>query len=115
MSAHNSILLGVKRKIGFGRTSAAKAILTEVGDARLLTDPVMAVGRWYDLNATSGSQPFECLSEAPKVVKLWVGTSGYSYKAWLGKFYPERLAAKEMLRATAKFSVDPAKGSSYSL
>jgi uncharacterized protein YecE (DUF72 family) len=31
-------------------------------------------------------------------VKLWVGTSGYSYKAWLGKFYPERLATKEMLR-----------------
>jgi glutamate--cysteine ligase len=26
-------------------------------------------------------------------VKLWVGTSGYSYKPWLGKFYPERLAA----------------------
>ena len=31
-------------------------------------------------------------------MKLWVGTSGYSYKAWLGKFYPERLAAKAMLR-----------------
>ena len=31
-------------------------------------------------------------------MKLWVGTSGYSYKAWLGKFYPERLAPKEMLR-----------------
>lgn len=31
-------------------------------------------------------------------MKLWVGTSGYSYKAWLGKFYPERMAAKEMLR-----------------
>src|SRR5918996_1816620 len=31
------------------------------------------------------------------IVKLWVGTSGYSYKAWLGNFYPERLAAKEML------------------
>jgi uncharacterized protein YecE (DUF72 family) len=31
-------------------------------------------------------------------VKLWVGTSGYSYKAWLGSFYPERLAAKEMLQ-----------------
>jgi uncharacterized protein YecE (DUF72 family) len=31
-------------------------------------------------------------------VKLRVGTSGYSYKAWLGTFYPERLAAKEMLR-----------------
>jgi uncharacterized protein YecE (DUF72 family) len=31
-------------------------------------------------------------------VKLWVGTSGYSYKEWLGKFYPERFPAKEMLR-----------------
>jgi len=31
-------------------------------------------------------------------VKLWVGTSGYSYKAWLGSFYPERLPAKDMLR-----------------
>lgn len=31
-------------------------------------------------------------------MNLWVGTSGYSYKAWLGNFYPERLAAKEMLR-----------------
>jgi uncharacterized protein YecE (DUF72 family) len=31
-------------------------------------------------------------------VKVWVGTSGYSYKAWLGNFYPERLGAKEMLR-----------------
>jgi len=31
-------------------------------------------------------------------VKLWVGTSGYSYKEWLGRFYPERLSAKEMLR-----------------
>jgi uncharacterized protein YecE (DUF72 family) len=31
-------------------------------------------------------------------MKLWVGTSGYSYKAWSGSFYPERLPAKEMLR-----------------
>lgn len=31
-------------------------------------------------------------------MKLWVGTSGYSYKPWLGNFYPEGLAAKEMLR-----------------
>ena len=31
-------------------------------------------------------------------MKLWVGTSGYSYKAWVGKFYPEGLAPKEMLR-----------------
>lgn len=31
-------------------------------------------------------------------MKFWVGTSGYSYKPWLGNFYPERLPAKEMLR-----------------
>jgi uncharacterized protein YecE (DUF72 family) len=32
-------------------------------------------------------------------VKLWVGTSGYSYKEWLGNFYPEDLSPKEMLRS----------------
>ncbi len=31
-------------------------------------------------------------------MKLWVGTSGYSYKAWLGRFYPEQLSPKQMLR-----------------
>lgn len=31
-------------------------------------------------------------------MKLRVGTSGYSYKPWLGHFYPEKLSAKEMLR-----------------
>src|SRR5438270_781347 len=29
---------------------------------------------------------------------LYVGTSGYSYKPWKGKFYPERLPDKQMLR-----------------
>src|SRR5512147_804353 len=32
-----------------------------------------------------------------KVMKLHVGTSGYSYKEWKGNFYPEDLPAKEML------------------
>jgi uncharacterized protein YecE (DUF72 family) len=31
-------------------------------------------------------------------MKFWVGTSGYSYKPWRGTFYPEKLAAGEMLR-----------------
>ncbi|HWO43227.1 MAG TPA: DUF72 domain-containing protein [Candidatus Eisenbacteria bacterium] len=31
-------------------------------------------------------------------VKPWVGTSGFSYKAWLGGFYPEGLSSKDMLR-----------------
>ncbi len=31
-------------------------------------------------------------------MKVWVGTSGYSYKAWLGSFYPEDLSPKAMLR-----------------
>ena len=30
-------------------------------------------------------------------MRLWVGTSGFGYKEWRGKFYPERFPAKEML------------------
>jgi len=30
-------------------------------------------------------------------MKLYVGTSGYSYKEWKGRFYPEKIAASEML------------------
>jgi uncharacterized protein YecE (DUF72 family) len=33
----------------------------------------------------------------PVMKKLYVGTSGYSYKEWKGSFYPEKLAAKDML------------------
>ncbi|MGH9364293.1 MAG: DUF72 domain-containing protein [Thermoanaerobaculia bacterium] len=31
-------------------------------------------------------------------MKLFVGTSGFSYKEWKGSFYPEDLPAAEMLR-----------------
>ena len=31
-------------------------------------------------------------------MKLLAGTSGYSYKEWKGAFYPEKIAADEMLR-----------------
>lgn len=31
-------------------------------------------------------------------MQLLIGTSGFSYKEWLGKFYPEKLPAAEMLR-----------------
>jgi uncharacterized protein YecE (DUF72 family) len=30
-------------------------------------------------------------------MRLLAGTSGFSYKAWVGEFYPEKLAAKDML------------------
>src|SRR5690606_13809290 len=30
-------------------------------------------------------------------MRLLAGTSGFSYKAWQGSFYPERIAAKDML------------------
>ena len=32
-----------------------------------------------------------------KSTMIYVGTSGYSYKEWKGSFYPEKLAAKDML------------------
>jgi uncharacterized protein YecE (DUF72 family) len=31
-------------------------------------------------------------------MKLYVGTSGYSYPVWKGAFYPQKLPAKQMLR-----------------
>jgi uncharacterized protein YecE (DUF72 family) len=31
-------------------------------------------------------------------MEMLAGTSGYSYKAWLGRFYPEKLPASAMLR-----------------
>ena len=35
-------------------------------------------------------------------MQLLAGTSGYSYKEWLGRFYPEKLPAGEMLRYYAE-------------
>jgi len=35
-------------------------------------------------------------------MKLWVGTSGYSYKEWKGGFYPENLPDKDMLKTYAR-------------
>jgi uncharacterized protein YecE (DUF72 family) len=37
-----------------------------------------------------------------KSTKLYVGTSGYSYKEWKGSFYPVDLPAKQMLRFYAE-------------
>lgn len=31
-------------------------------------------------------------------MKIYAGTSGYGYKEWKGKFYPEKIPPKEMLR-----------------
>lgn len=33
---------------------------------------------------------------------FWIGTSGFSYKPWVGSFYPEGLAPKDMLRFYAE-------------
>ena len=35
-------------------------------------------------------------------MKIFVGTSGYGYKEWKGKFYPEKILPKEMLRFYAE-------------
>ncbi len=32
------------------------------------------------------------------MMKIYIGTSGYAYKEWKGKFYPEKISSKEMLR-----------------
>jgi uncharacterized protein YecE (DUF72 family) len=49
-------------------------------------------------------------------VRLWVGTSGFGYKEWRGKFYPERFPAKEMLRFYAsRFAAVEINNSFYRL
>ncbi|MGZ5437772.1 MAG: DUF72 domain-containing protein, partial [Pyrinomonadaceae bacterium] len=35
-------------------------------------------------------------------MNLYVGTSGYSYKEWLGHFYPDKLPASAMLHYYAE-------------
>ena len=35
-------------------------------------------------------------------MKIYIGTSGYGYKEWKGKFYPEKISPKEMLRFYAE-------------
>src|SRR5262245_51145818 len=35
-------------------------------------------------------------------VRVLAGTSGFSYRAWQGSFYPERIAAKDMLAYYAR-------------
>ena len=35
-------------------------------------------------------------------MRLFVGTSGFSYKEWKGSFYPEDLPASDMLRYYAE-------------
>jgi uncharacterized protein YecE (DUF72 family) len=36
--------------------------------------------------------------EGAEEMKIYVGTSGYGHKEWKGKFYPEKISPKEMLR-----------------
>ena len=38
------------------------------------------------------------MEEDHNMMKIYVGTSGYAYKEWKGKFYPEKISPKEMLR-----------------
>jgi uncharacterized protein YecE (DUF72 family) len=35
-------------------------------------------------------------------MKLWVGTSGFSYKEWKGSFYPRDMPDKDMLATYAR-------------
>jgi uncharacterized protein YecE (DUF72 family) len=36
------------------------------------------------------------------MVKIYTGTSGFAHKEWKGKFYPEKISSKEMLRFYAE-------------
>src|SRR6267142_114644 len=48
----------------------------------------------------------------PDAMQLLAGTSGFSYKEWLGKFYPEKHPADEML---ARWAAEVPEGFSFTL
>ncbi|HEX8903484.1 MAG TPA: DUF72 domain-containing protein, partial [Longimicrobiaceae bacterium] len=51
-----------------------------------------------------------------KLARSWIGISGYDYKPWRGKFYPEKLPAREWLRyAAGTFDSIELNGTFYSL
>src|SRR5207344_2824980 len=56
-----------------------------------------AVARVFSSGPSCGIKPAAPIGGEP-AMQLLAGTSGFSYKEWLGKFYPEKLPANEMLR-----------------
>jgi uncharacterized protein YecE (DUF72 family) len=38
------------------------------------------------------------VAEDREIMEIYVGTSGYGYKEWKGKFYPEKISSRDMLR-----------------
>jgi uncharacterized protein YecE (DUF72 family) len=40
--------------------------------------------------------------EDHNMIKIYTGTSGFAHKEWKGKFYPEKISSKEMLRFYAE-------------
>jgi len=41
--------------------------------------------------------PTRCFRVKNNIVKTWIGTSGFSYPAWRGSFYPEKMPPAKML------------------
>src|SRR5205823_2019062 len=55
----------------------------------------------HHINQTGAAfshQPTLSSRERERPMGLYVGTSGYSYKEWKGKFYPKDLPVQKMLR-----------------
>jgi uncharacterized protein YecE (DUF72 family) len=58
----------------------------------------LALGRSVDQDDFSGEAGrMSPLAGSGAMMQMLAGTSGYSYKEWLGHFYPEKLPADEML------------------
>src|SRR5215831_19775123 len=51
-----------------------------------------------DLYITVRGIPDPDMTFMGDTMELLAGTSGFSYKEWLGRFYPDKLPADEMLR-----------------
>jgi uncharacterized protein YecE (DUF72 family) len=63
------------------------------------TAPHYFVGFWFSpcFACLCTTELLDATTGTPLKMKLYVGTSGYSYKEWKGSFYPQNISASEML------------------
>jgi uncharacterized protein YecE (DUF72 family) len=73
------------------RELSAWEISSKVNDNALIN------GNCRDLQIGNWQSEIGYVKDGALMRNLYVGTSGYSYKEWKGSFYPEKLAAKDML------------------
>ncbi len=107
--AADALPTGNPRYAGRSRRSS-RPVLDRLGK-RATLHVVDGADHMFHVLKRSGRTDEQVLDELASAVAEWreercvnvlIGTSGYSYPEWKGNFYPEKMAAKDMLRYYAE-------------